>query len=68
MKKVSEMSDEELKQSYALGKGWLEEKEQVTGTDKNAVGEKYEGSMYLFGIGRIEALEKELQRRNISYG
>lgn len=68
IKKVVEMSDAELIQSYKKGKGWLIKNEQVAKTSKNAEGKEYDPIMYFKGLMRIEEIEEEMGKRNIKRG
>lgn len=67
MKEVSEMNNGGLKEAYNKGKNWLVKNEQITGTDKNAEGKRYDGTMYVLGLRRIEKIEDELRKRKINY-
>ena len=64
-KKVVEMSDAELIQSYKKGKGWLVRNEQVAKTGKNAEGKEYDPAMYFMGLSRLEDIEGEMVKRGI---
>ena len=65
-KKVAEMSDAELIQSYKKGKGWLINNEQVAKTGKNAEGKEYDPAMYFAGLSRIQDIEDEMVKRGIA--
>ena len=62
-----EMSDEQILDSYVNGSSWLIKKSQVTGTDKNTLGEKYNHKEFMVGLNRLEAIEREMQKRGLAY-
>ncbi len=62
MKKLNEMTNEELKVVYEKGKQWMND------NDRTAKGLAYKANKWRAGLRRIEEIENELQRRNIKYG
>ena len=65
-KKVAEMSDAELIQSYGKGKKWLIMNKQVAKTGKNVNGKEYDPAMYFAGLTRLERIEDEMVKRGVN--
>lgn len=66
-KKVSEMDDNALIKADMVGKRWLDNHMQVSGTNKNKLGELYDHESFMLGLDRIEDIEEELIKRGIKY-
>lgn len=64
---IPEMTDEQLLDSYKKGTKWALDHAQVTSTDKNELGEIYNDQEWQIALNRIERIEKELQKRGLSY-
>ena len=64
-KSVDLMTNDELIDADNAGKKWLNAHEQVSGTNKNAIGEMYDAQSYDLGLARIEEIEGEMQRRKL---
>lgn len=64
---IPDMTDEQLLETYKKGTKWAIDHGQVTGTDKNELGEKYNDAEWQTALNRIEKIEKELQKRGLSY-
>lgn len=70
-KPISEMSNQELLTAYKAGYKWLSDHMQVTGTNKNELGEEITPEMFdqwERGLKRLEKIELEMQKRGIVYG
>lgn len=62
------MNDEELVAHWKMGYKWLTDHEQISGTNKNRLGEPYNHTSYLVALKRIELLEDQMRERSIQYG
>ena len=62
------MENEELLGRWNRGYEWLTKHEQITGTNKNRLGEIYDHTLYLLALRRIEFLEDEMRKRVIKHG
>lgn len=62
-KRTEEMTEQELKQAYEIGKKWVSDRVQIVGTDKNALGEAYDNDGFLRGLERLEEIEDEFRKR-----
>lgn len=67
-KKLSELTDDELRDAWVKGTNWLAKKMQVSGTDRNEAGQKYNHEQFERGLKRIELIERVMQKRGIVYG
>lgn len=67
-KPIPELTDTELLDKYKAGSLWVTGHMQVTGTDKNELGTKYNHEMFMTGLKRLEVIENELMKRGITYG
>ncbi len=67
-KLAKEMTDKELVDTWEKGKKWLNDHMQVTGTNKNELGEVYDYTGFMVGLSRIEEIEDELNVRELAYG
>lgn len=65
---LSQKTDQELLKAYEVGSKWISNRMQVTGTDKNELGEKYDHISFLLGLNRLGEVQDELNRRGIKYG
>jgi len=66
---INKMSDKDLLDAYKVGSKWLVDHAQVTGTNKNNLGEEItqqEVELYTAGLRRLERIEKEMQIRGIA--
>jgi len=59
------MTDIDLKKSYETGKIWVTNRMQVSGTNKDVLGQIYNHSTFLAGLHRVELLEDELMVRGL---
>lgn len=66
-KRLRDLTDKDLNDLYVRGSNWLAKRMQVTGTDKNEMGEKYNHAEFEKGLRKVEAIEREMQKRNIAY-
>lgn len=69
--KVEDMSNEQLLDAYKKGYKWLSDHMQVTGTNKNELGEEITPEMldqWERGLKRLEKIEIEMRKRGIVYG
>jgi len=62
------MTNDELLAKWGIGCKWLEIHEQMTGTNKNCLGETYDHRIYLLALARLENIEGEMQKRKMIYG
>lgn len=62
------MTDQELLEVYKLACNWTVKRMQVTGTNKNELGEIYDHQLFLAALERIEKMEDEMQKRGLAYG
>jgi len=62
------MTNDELLDKWGMGCKWLKGHEQMTGTNKNCLGEAYDHRVYLLALKRLEGIENEMQSRKMIYG
>ena len=60
--KLSDLSDEQLKELWLKGRDWLNQNEQ------SVKKEEYNQELYLRCLKRLETIEDELQKRGVKYG
>jgi hypothetical protein len=68
MKKIEEMTKEELEEALDKGKSWLIDHQQITETNKNTLGEDYNRMLFELGLQRLEELEQERIKRKQKKG
>ena len=62
---ITKIEDLDLRALYKKGVSWLNKNEQVSDTDKNASGEKYDPELYLMGLKRIGDISDQMRKRNM---
>lgn len=67
-KEVKNMTNDELLKAYKKGCKWTTARMQVTGTNKNELGQPYDHETFLAGLNRLEVIENELMERGVIYG
>lgn len=67
-KKLASMIDQELIDTYKKACNWLAKRMQVTGTNKNELGEVYDHQQFLLALEKVEKMEDEMQKRGLVYG
>jgi hypothetical protein len=67
MKKIEDMTNEELREAFKKGKVWLLQHSEVIGTTKTELGEEYNHEEFMKGLDRLELIENELQKRGETY-
>lgn len=65
VKNLKDMTEEELKGAYIVGKIWVSNRAQMVGTNKNILGETYDNNIFLAGLKRIENIEDEIRERGL---
>lgn len=65
-KKTVEMTDDELKKAWGMGKEWLIRNEEVTGTRETRNGISFDTKLFGAGLHRIESIEEEMKRRALT--
>ncbi len=65
MKDVKKMTDNELVEAYEKGKTLTIQQEQVSRTDINNAGKKYNHETWKLYLKRVEELEDEIKCRGI---
>ena len=68
---IAQMTDQELLEAYKKGSKWLTDRMQVTGTNKNELGEEITPErldQWERGLKRLEKIELEMNKRGIVYG
>ena len=66
MKDLKQMTNEELKEAYTVGKIWVSNRAQMVGTNKNILGEPYNNALFIAGLKRIENIEDEIRERGLT--
>lgn len=67
-KSIDQMTEKELLETWTKACYWTIQRMQVTGTNKNKLGELYNHELCMMAIGRIEKLEDEMNRKGVNYG
>lgn len=68
---IAQMTNDQLLDSYKKGSKWLTDRMQVTGTNKNELGEVITPEMFdqwERALKRLEKIELEMNKRGIVYG
>lgn len=65
-RKATELSDEELLDKYRKAEKWLNPHAQVTGSDKNEMGERYNHVEFMKVLNVYEALSDEMNKRGLA--
>ena len=71
IKPYEEMTDEELVETYKIACDWTSKRMQVTGTNKNELGEEITQEKieeFEIALKKIEKLEDLMRARKINYG
>jgi len=63
---IPDLTNAQLLSRYRLATKWTSDRMQVTGTDKNKLGERYNHEEFMVALTKIELMEEEIQKRRLT--